>query len=414
MTLNSINKLQQQLQSILGPEYNSYLENMQDWFGQQITKEFFDERMATILQGRGAYEVHNEMMKLIMSQCNGNTPTPAPTPVVTTNFSGPRNLIVPTNSFSMEFETIEHQNGKRFVIYESADGEDDLTPNQSYITVNLVEGDDLLPYMMRAEEVEKVKPIVPVDWLFNVDVVKVNADEANQTAFSPPENYSKFAIEQAPTGIIRSSGFLPSTTYGYDIADRLNRFPQLRAHFKHQSKDQPYLPDGSSIHGRFLLKAWECGLDGGVDPNGTKLVHEAVKICHSIGAPYPNPYLLCYKQGQHLLDSAYSSETTRMADVMQVPTMVSNAEELERIATLQIASAAPSKICRFPATKSTLADLLNVIENDPGIIPYTSLRFKLLGGIGQKYKGFAGTFSYDDDDNDDYDDHSTLLPICSY
>lgn len=51
-----------------------------------------------------------------------------------------------------------------------------------------------------------------------------------------------------------------------------------------------------------------------------------------------------------------------MADVMQVPTMVSNAEELERIATLQIASAAPSKICRFPATKSTLADLLNVIE----------------------------------------------------
>lgn len=142
--------------------------------------------MATILQGRGAYEVHNEMMKLIMSQCNGNTPTPAPTPVVTTNFSGPRNLIVPTNSFSMEFETIEHQNGKRFVIYESADGEDDLTPNQSYITVNLVEGDDLLPYMMRAEEVEKVKPIVPVDWLFNVDVVKVNADEANQTAFSPP------------------------------------------------------------------------------------------------------------------------------------------------------------------------------------------------------------------------------------
>jgi hypothetical protein len=38
-----------------------------------------------------------------------------------------------------------------------------------------------------------------------------------------------------------------------------------------------------------------------------------------------------------------------------------------------------------------------------------------LAGIAQNYKGFAGSFSYcDEDDDDDFEDENNLLPICSY
>lgn len=83
------------------------------------------------------------------------------------------------------------------------------------------------------------------------------------------------------------------------------------------------------------------------------------KVCHSIGAPYPNPYLL---QGHHLYDTAYTSDTVLMADVMQVPAIMPTADELERIAVLQVAAAAPPEDGRFPSTTATLADLRNVIE----------------------------------------------------
>jgi hypothetical protein len=83
------------------------------------------------------------------------------------------------------------------------------------------------------------------------------------------------------------------------------------------------------------------------------------KVFHSIGAPYPSPYL---RQGQQVLDLPYTSDSTKMADVMQVPKMLPTTDELERIATFQVASTAPKKHCRFPANKTTMADLLNVIE----------------------------------------------------
>jgi len=62
------------------------------------------------------------------------------------------------------------------------------------------------------------------------------------------------------------------------IADRLSKNPHLRKHFvSHLNDSQLYLSTGASIHGRFLLKAWEFGLEG-VDIKASSLVIEGVKV----------------------------------------------------------------------------------------------------------------------------------------
>jgi len=58
----------------------------------------------------------------------------------------------------------------------------------------------------------------------------------------------------------------------------------------------------------------------------------------------------------------YSLNSTKMADVMQVPTLLPPSEERERMAALEIAASTPTKNCRFPANRATLVDLLEVIE----------------------------------------------------
>jgi hypothetical protein len=114
------------------------------------------------------------------------------------------------------------------------------------------------------------------------------------------------------------------------------------------------------------------------------------KVCHSIGLPYPNPYL---RQGHQLYDDSYrfetlqesthfynaliatklyphlsflklfSSDTTQMADAMQIPTVLSVTEEKERLTVLQIAaSVGPKTECRFPSTRATIADLLDLLQ----------------------------------------------------
>jgi hypothetical protein len=59
----------------------------------------------------------------------------------------------------------------------------------------------------------------------------------------------------------------------------------------------------------------------------------------------------------------FSSDTTQMADAMQIPTVLSVTEEKERLTVLQIAaSVGPKTECRFPSTRATIADLLDLLQ----------------------------------------------------
>ncbi len=165
--------------------------------------------MIEILQD-GAFEIHNEMMKQIIFHCNG---TPAPEPVLTfqnnsktintNNNNKPNNKKVTKKgsisrreSSSTEYpmtpqphqhvlqqHTAVGNNDNQVVIYQTEPSQD-----SSYITVNLVENDEFMPYAMEIEQVD-IKPIVPVDWLYNAEIVNVvdTEDESSKsTPFLPP------------------------------------------------------------------------------------------------------------------------------------------------------------------------------------------------------------------------------------
>jgi hypothetical protein len=129
--------------------------------------------MSSILQKDRALKVHNEMMKQIIYHCNGIQAPESTLDNLSNSLDNPQSPKALQEPSSQEINSYQEDG----TIYENMDEVSD------FIYIN---NEELFSYISQeVEPVVEIKPIIPVDWLFNVNSIKVNAWDYDQADFPP-------------------------------------------------------------------------------------------------------------------------------------------------------------------------------------------------------------------------------------
>ncbi|ODM89845.1 Transcriptional adapter 1 [Orchesella cincta] len=438
--------IKQQLQQELGPEnYASYLRLFREWFGQRLTKHMFDYEVSSFLQER-CLELHNLLLQSILLHCiagirgkgEGSVSSSQQPQFASQPYSTTTNSVTGTSSsvVDAQYQGHDEKDDENMYIIPTIPGEEPFLypPNAQEYPVESIETRGAVDMM------EQETP-TDIDWLHPVHITypaAENIEKAPNTKNRFPPWFAHDYQRVNMKNYTHEVNVVPNVTHLLNMKDIVERKPQLKQHFVIPGDNKaPYLTCGSSLYGRILTKAWAAYNIQVVNPRVTEHTVNAVRdhiknviiaiiqqrrpfrmrdkrLMHSMGVPYPNPYL---RQGYHMYDEAYGSDTTKMADVvMQVPAPFPTFDEKERLAALQVAATYPEKDSRFTSAKGTMMDFLLAIQHNPSLIPHQTSRFKLVDSLLRMSKGFAGSHNVQFGDCDDEEDMqtSTLLPVASY
>ncbi|CAL8148363.1 unnamed protein product [Orchesella dallaii] len=451
--------IKQQLQQELGPEnYASYLRLFREWFAQRLTKHMFDYEVSSFLHER-CLELHNLLLQSILLHCIAGIRGKGDG-ISVSSCHQPQFASYPPGSY---VTTANSTAGVNSSILDAQSQGYEAKDEDMYI-IPPIPGEEPFLYPPNAQEypVEPIEtrsavdmmeqdPPIDCDWLTPVHITYPAAENIGEVPNVKNRFPPWFAHDFQRVNMknyTHEVNMVPNVTHLLNMKDIIERKPQLKQHFVVPGDNKtPYLTCGSSLYGRILTKAWADYNIQVVNPRVTEhavnVVRDHIKtvlvaivkqrrpfrmrekrILHSMGVPYPNPYL---RQGCHLYDEAYGcwdwdartsrSDTTKMADVvLQVPAPFPTYDEKERLAALQIAASYPAKDSRFIPNKGTVMDLLVAIQENPNLIPHQKLRLKLIDSILRVAKGFGGSHNavYGDCDDEEYLQPSTMLPVASY